>query len=844
MFADQRLAIAFGALSPRDTAEDSAESRKLLVRAGEAMVDAGMAVVVNKAGTKIPICTLISKERKDADQAAMDVAAAKGDPNAHKRRHRCGLAHAITDRKTATRVLGRIARHEAFNLGVEPRASRVLIVDIDTRGQGADFALRSGSDRPAYTVRSPGQRDAAGNWVHSNGGHIWFEVPPGVELPVEDGIYVSPAGWSAIWGEHQVLVPPSTRAEGPYTLVGSMYPLPEWLHRAITTAVEEKARRRAEARRRRAELGPSAIDDWATETPWADILEPDGWVETQITDNCGCPVWTAPGDHASPKSATAHEVGCAIYVCERGHGPLHVWTDNPGITVTAAVTEYGSRTLTKIQVITHTEGDGRMGRTMRDLGIENDRGPTIISVPFATWDQEKPRPESPAPPTPTTPPSTPSAGVEDRTPATSLPSSEPRIDPLVDDEGDDEDPEETIADAVTPEMLFERKVRKEYEYELVRRAALDRLAAQDAPPFRTLRLTELLKSPRPEQLIPDMLYRDSLTRIFGAPGSAKSFLALDLAMSISAGRFWNGVKLRSETVVYVMAEGQRVNGDRAEAWLSKNRVRPEDIDDKFISVPDAVMLTEAASTELIKLVEDAQPALVVLDTKNAMMVGEENSATDFAVMRRVLDRIRKASNCCVVLVDHTGHEGTRARGSSAGTAAMDTEVRVVKDDSEKPSMVTAEVTRDKAGEAGTRWAWRLLPEHPGAVLDRTELPEPTDDRGGDWLFSKQALPEPVESYDGHGSKVVTDLARLMIFYTIPQHDRSQIGMTLTEAKRALKERLNVDPKTVVNAWSWLKDKGYLVSTYEEPTAVQDRSGPHVWEGPSGLSAVSETDGAV
>jgi RecA-family ATPase len=42
----------------------------------------------------------------------------------------------------------------------------------------------------------------------------------------------------------------------------------------------------------------------------------------------------------------------------------------------------------------------------------------------------------------------------------------------------------------------------------------------------------------------------------------------------------------------------------------------------------------------------------VLDTKNRMMVGDENSATDVAVMVRAMDELRTAAGACGVLVDH------------------------------------------------------------------------------------------------------------------------------------------------------------------------------------------------
>lgn len=472
MQAGHRLAVALGTVNGNDLREDDELSRKQLIKAGEAMVDAGLAVVVNRAGTKIPMCTLTAVERKRADQEAVDEAAARDDPRAHIRKHKCGLAHAITDRKTATRVLTRLARRGLFNLGVEPRASRVMIVDLDTAKQAAEFALRCGQDRPSLTVRSPGSRDKSGNWVHRDGGHIWFDVPEDVELPAAEGIYTDLAGWSAIWGEHQVLVPPSVRSEGPYTLVGSLHPLPEWLLDVVTTESFAKQERREEARRRRALTGPSEIDDWATRTSWTDILEPDGWVDTGLVKNCGCPQWTAPGEHASPESATAHEPGCSVYTCDRGHGPLRVWTDSPSDAVSDAMEQFGTRTLTKLQVFVHTEHGGRMGRALDAMGIEpQDRGPTVLGR-HGLWDEDGPPP-----------------GSED---SESSSTSE-------NDESDDEDSDEgETPEFMTPEQDFERRVRREYQHELIRRAALERIASADRPPLRILGASPLIKTPRPK----------------------------------------------------------------------------------------------------------------------------------------------------------------------------------------------------------------------------------------------------------------------------------------------------------------------------------------------------------
>jgi hypothetical protein len=815
MYAGQRLAIALGSIDGSSLREDDDASRKKIIRAGEAMVDAGLAIVVNRPGTKIPMCTLPARDVKKADQEAFDKASAAGDPHAHKRKHACGLAHAITDRATAGRVLTRMVRRGLVNIGVEPRASRVLIVDIDTKGQEADFFLKCGKKRPGMTVRSPGQRDRAGNWVHQHGGHIWFEVPEGLELPIDDGIYTAPAGWSAIWGEHQVLVPPSARAEGAYRLVGAMHELPDWLLELITTESQAKVQRREEARRRRATAGPSQIDDWAESVPWSDILTDDGWTETGLVKNCGCPQWTAPGDHASPESATAHEPGCAVYVCERGHGPLHVWTDHPSDAVAAAIAEYGTRTLTKIQVLTHTEGEGRMGRLLRELGVEDDRGPTIISSPFAKWDQENKEEASQS--------ETPSP---DPGPATG--SGSGSTDDGADEEDEADEDEDEVEEKLTEEVLRERRIQREFEHELIRKAALERLAAIDAPPLRLMGASEFFQTPDPQQLVPGLFYRDSLSRIIGAPGCGKSFLILGVAMSIALGKRWCDEPIERGSVIYVMAEGQRVNKQRTQAWLSYHHARESDLEGWLYTVPDALRLTEEGVAALAAECARIRPAMVIFDTKNAMMVGEENSGTDAGVMRRALDAVRTSCDACCVLIDHTGKAGgDDGRGSNAVTAMMDTQIKV-ENHGGTPAAITARVVRDKAAEAGREWAFFLEPEFPAAVLKHTTAAEQEEQakRSEPAWKTAEGVPVPTDlkHYEGAGAAVMPFLAKFMAHDASPRFgDPNGVGVSRAEAARAMKH-VGFEETSVRRAWSALIVDGYI----DRAEGCKSDTGRHVW----------------
>lgn len=400
-----------------------------------------------------------------------------------------------------------------------------------------------------------------------------------------------------------------------------------------------------------------------------------------------------------------------------------------------------------------------------------------------------------------------------------------------DEPPDDDFAADDLDDAYVGRLEYAQAVSEEVETLRRRRDAQRRLKAEEAPPLRVLGCAEFLNAPVPEPLVDGLLYRDSLSRIYGKPGSGKSFVALDLALRVALGQRWTDRDVKAGPVVYVMAEGQRVNTERARAWLDRNATDPTGLEQQLYVVPDAVMLTEDAVAPFAKFVGSIGASLVILDTKNAMMVGEESSATDFAVLRRAMDMIRKASDACVVLVDHTGHENTaRARGSSAGTAAMDTEVSV-ESDGNRPQRITVKVTRDKAAEDGLTRAFHLRMHDPAAVLvaDDRNAQSPTR-RNDDAEWRDPAgvvLPTEVVSYEGPGAKLVPDLAQVMAHDAAPHRgDPDGVGVTRAEATKSLKAAGLVagDPRTVHRAWSVLR----ALKVIEPVGRTTSATGRHVW----------------
>lgn len=190
---------------------------------------------------------------------------------------------------------------------------------------------------------------------------------------------------------------------------------------------------------------------------------------------------------------------------------------------------------------------------------------------------------------------------------------------------------------------------------------------------RLINRDQLANLPEPEPLIEDTLDRRTMAMLVGYHGSMKSFLALDWSACIATGKPWQGRPVQQGTVLYVAAEGAYGLHKRLAAWeYAWDR---EIMSDAFVVMPDPVNMCDPAEVRnLLAVVDDLDPALVVLDTLARCAVGfDENSATDMGLYVNNVDRVRKhLSGGTVLSVHHTGKDKATLRGSSALEAGHDT----------------------------------------------------------------------------------------------------------------------------------------------------------------------------
>ncbi len=92
--------------------------------------------------------------------------------------------------------------------------------------------------------------------------------------------------------------------------------------------------------------------------------------------------------------------------------------------------------------------------------------------------------------------------------------------------------------------------------------------------YRVLAAPDLMNAPPLRWLVRSVLPANGLACMFGASGSGKSFLVLDLSASVASGAPWFGHRSTQGEVVYVALEGEAGFRQRVTAW---QKHRGEDV---------------------------------------------------------------------------------------------------------------------------------------------------------------------------------------------------------------------------------------------------------------------------
>lgn len=167
--------------------------------------------------------------------------------------------------------------------------------------------------------------------------------------------------------------------------------------------------------------------------------------------------------------------------------------------------------------------------------------------------------------------------------------------------------------------------------------------------------------------------------MYGAPSSYKSFIALDMMLSIAHGRNYHGRDAEQGSVVYIAAEGGAGLWKRIVAWHKFHGLT--EITDNFIVRDGGINLHDkkelaALTAELMEA--NIKPKFIVIDTL-ARCFGDldENSNAAMGSAVNSCDILRELIGSKVLIIHHSGKDKTKgSRGGNALPGGVDTSFEI------------------------------------------------------------------------------------------------------------------------------------------------------------------------
>ena len=187
----------------------------------------------------------------------------------------------------------------------------------------------------------------------------------------------------------------------------------------------------------------------------------------------------------------------------------------------------------------------------------------------------------------------------------------------------------------------------------------------------------------PKWLIQNFLPEDAYVLMWGAPGTFKTFIALDIALSIATGcaeerSCWEPPESVGR-VLFAAGEGRASITNRVRGWENThvNSLEAE----RFVLMDPVPLITEPLEP-FIDAALAASPRgykLAVIDTVGRSLQGtNENQQENASAFTHLVERLKHELGCTVLALHHTGHEGSHARGSSVFGADADTVLKLTR----------------------------------------------------------------------------------------------------------------------------------------------------------------------
>ena len=233
--------------------------------------------------------------------------------------------------------------------------------------------------------------------------------------------------------------------------------------------------------------------------------------------------------------------------------------------------------------------------------------------------------------------------------------------------------------------------------------------------FNIITAHKFSQRPPVDWIIKGVIPKANLMLIYGSSGDGKTFVALDMALSIARGVEWNGCRVKQGNCIYICAEGAGGFVSRLKAYAIEHALSLENI--PLGIIPDAPDFRKAANIQAIanKCLAYGKTDLIIVDTLAQVTPGsDENTGKDMGPVLRHCEELHRLTGAMICLIHHAGKDLSRgARGWSGLKAPLDAEIQVSRDGETRKVWVE----KMKDSRDGYGWSFVLKSVNVGEDLD-------------------------------------------------------------------------------------------------------------------------------
>jgi RecA-family ATPase len=171
--------------------------------------------------------------------------------------------------------------------------------------------------------------------------------------------------------------------------------------------------------------------------------------------------------------------------------------------------------------------------------------------------------------------------------------------------------------------------------------------------------------------------------ISGSSKAGKSFLLLELAISLAEGRKWLGFQCRKTRVFYVNLEiDEKSCGNRIDEIHLALGVEPKYEQDFVVwSLRGSSMPLDKLAPKIIRKVANKGYEAIIIDPIYKVITGDENNATQMSSFTSLFDKIGKETGCTIIYSHHhskgaQGYKRAMDRASGSGVFARDPDAQL------------------------------------------------------------------------------------------------------------------------------------------------------------------------